>query len=452
MSKKSVQENVQARFPKTDARYWKDRLFRNSYTKGNERGETVTWCVKIGHLKHRETFNMQTSNAAAASSKAAGIYRRILAEGWAPVLAELKPRSPKKKVVTVGDFIELIAKHPGDARPATFTQYLRCLRRLAADIAGVDRDGVGKFDHYNGLSDAWRAKVDSVKMSVLTPGSIRLWMSACLAGDLDPVELQRRKITVNAVVVKVKALWSPRRLKLIPDDEVREEVAGLNPTVGVDLFDEPDLSYRAKFDPATLLADAQTELATRSTLWMAFALLLFGGLRRRELDTLLWSSVDTKRGIINVEPNPHFQPKSATSIRQINVPPELQTLLHQWRASDPKARFVIPSTKLAPKATEREYRCQRVFDELIVWLRSKGVEGNKPIHTLRKAAGNLVNEHFGLLAASRFLGHSDTRITGRFYADGRGATVGLGGVLALKGRAVQDEAAADAHRPVLTPT
>ena len=41
----------------------------------------------------------------------------------------------------------------------------------------------------------------------------------------------------------------------------------------------------------------------------------------------------------------------------------------------------------------------------------------KPIHELRKEAGSLINEQFGLHAASLFLGHSDTRITAAHYVD-----------------------------------
>ena len=69
------------------------------------------------------------------------------------------------------------------------------------------------------------------------------------------------------------------------------------------------------------------------------------------------------------------------------------------------------------KAWGRHYRCQQVFDRLTTWLRDYGVEGNKPLHTLRKEAGAIVATEAGIYAASRFLRHADMQVTSQFYAD-----------------------------------
>ena len=55
---KSVQEvSKRNSFSKSDARYWKTRIFRNSYTRGGVRVETNNWCLKLAHGGKRETVN-----------------------------------------------------------------------------------------------------------------------------------------------------------------------------------------------------------------------------------------------------------------------------------------------------------------------------------------------------------------------------------------------------------
>ena len=63
------------------------------------------------------------------------------------------------------------------------------------------------------------------------------------------------------------------------------------------------------------------------------------------------------------------------------------------------------------------YRCTPVFDFLTAWLRKQGVEGNKPLHTLRKEAGAMIATKKGIYAASRFLRHADIQVTAMHYAD-----------------------------------
>ena len=76
------------------------------------------------------------------------------------------------------------------------------------------------------------------------------------------------------------------------------------------------------------------------------------------------------------------------------------------------------------------YRCQDVFDRLIIWLRKNGVKANKPLHTLRKEFGSQVCAAHGVHAASRQLRHADIAITSAFYTDARKrALSGLGHLL-----------------------
>ena len=62
---------------------------------------------------------------------------------------------------------------------------------------------------------------------------------------------------------------------------------------------------------------------------------------------------------------------------------------------------------------------EETFAALIDWLRSKGVQANKPLHTLRKLYGSALADLHGLHAASSGLRHADIKTTHEFYADRR---------------------------------
>jgi len=79
----------------------------------------------------------------------------------------------------------------------------------------------------------------------------------------------------------------------------------------------------------------------------------------------------------------------------------------------------------------RKYRAERTWKRLTAWLRAHGVTAQKPNHELRKEAGSIINENFGLHSASVFLRHADISTTAKSYVDNRKrVTVGLGSLLA----------------------
>jgi hypothetical protein len=45
------------------------------------------------------------------------------------------------------------------------------------------------------------------------------------------------------------------------------------------------------------------------------------------------------------------------------------------------------------------------------------VDNAKPLHTMRKEIGSIMASEHGIFAASRYLRHSDIRITSAIYAD-----------------------------------
>jgi integrase len=58
-----------------------------------------------------------------------------------------------------------------------------------------------------------------------------------------------------------------------------------------------------------------------------------------------------------------------------------------------------------------------VFERVNEWLRLQGVDTMKPLHTMRKEIGSIIASENGIFEASRYLRHSDIRITSAIYAD-----------------------------------
>jgi len=126
------------------------------------------------------------------------------------------------------------------------------------------------------------------------------------------------------------------------------------------------------------------------------------GLRRREIDLLEWSSFKWDKNEIQIKRTDYFEAKTEDSYGSVQVDPELMSVFRGYR---PRAKgdFVIESD-LEPSAVSwNRYRCQSHFRALAAWLREHGVEGDKPIHVLRKEFGSRINELGDIHAASMAL-------------------------------------------------
>ena len=148
-------------------------------------------------------------------------------------------------------------------------------------------------------------------------------------------------------------------------------------------------------------------------------LALVGGLRREEIDVLLWEQVDLKNGKIHVRANKYYSLKTENSERMIDLPDAVIELLRTWR-KETKGEFVIWSlTDPRPNTHYHHYRCNRHVQKLNLWLREHGVENKNPLHSLRKEYGSLICDQAGIYAASMALGHSDIRTTQASYLDSK---------------------------------
>ena len=85
-----------AKFAKTDARYWQDRVFLPQYTRNGERHASRHYSVRIRFKGERESFSLYTGNKAAAAAKAREIYTALVTQGWAVTRERFKPAENSK--------------------------------------------------------------------------------------------------------------------------------------------------------------------------------------------------------------------------------------------------------------------------------------------------------------------------------------------------------------------
>jgi len=415
------------RFGKADVRYWEAKLFHDAYTRDGARVSSPNWSVRIQHAGRRDSFPLGTPNKSAAAAKARDVYQCLKGAGWEETFRRFKPDAAKPEVfdATVGDLLRE-AKAIAGISPKTFADYAKAFRLIVADIVGID-GGVQKYNPHTGGRNQWLEQIGAVKLADLSPERVQRWKLAFLkrAGN-DPAKQRATKISVNSILRQAKSLFSKKVLRFL-----NLKLPEVLPFDNVDFEPRQSMRFHSKIDVHSLIADAQSELATgdpgQREQFKVFVLSLCAGLRRNEIDKLEWRAFDFKKGVVHIQATEFFQPKTQESCGEIELDPEVASIfeiLHKTAASP----FVVDSGRNPiVGATYSTYRCKVIFDALVAWLRTKGISSQKPIHELRKEFGSIIANEHGIFAASRALRHTDVSITNQHYADRkRRVTVGLG--------------------------
>jgi integrase len=416
-----------ARFAKGSVSYWlqKGKLFKNA--------GAVTYSCRLSRAGQREYFGLNTSNRASAASKAAKIYDYLMEHGMEAARAEFMPKAEAQAdVSTVGDWIKAVEAHC-TLFPNTQQNYVSAVRKLAGDIGTLPRNK-SRFSYKDGGTKEWREAVDKLPLSLLDSAQVNAWQVSYRKSKAANPEAQKRALnSARATVRNAKALFGVKIAKVLRD------VAGLTlpeplPMHDVSLTElfgkKTKNRYQSRIDAEKLLRLAGDELAgSQPEAFKVFVLALCCGLRKREIDCLLWSQVDLEAGVIRIEATEHFRPKSEDSAGEVDLDPELLPLLRGWRASA-TGDFVIEGKDSTDFKSRVSYRCEPVYAALYAWLHQHGVKATKALHELRKEAGALVAQSAGIYAASRLLRHSDIRVTADFYADKKQRiSTGLGSLL-----------------------
>ena len=408
---------------KTDLKYWQGVIFQPTYVDDGKKRQVKDWSVKIQHAGRRETFPLGTPNKAAAAAKAKAIYLCLVGKGWDATRAQFKKKgSTGGTIITVGEFIES-ARPKFGGRQKTFDDYAKAFRTILADTFGID-GAKEKYDYRSGGRDKWLRRIHKIRLSKVTPERIQKWKIAFIrrAGH-DPRRSRAARISVNSLMRQAKSLFAPDLLKFVSVDAKLT-----SPFEGIKFEPRQSMRYQSGFDIKMLIQQAQEELPQEQL--KIFLLASMAGLRRNEIDKLLWEAFRWDDGLIRIQATAHFHPKSEDSIGDVEIDVELLAVFRGYRAKA-TSEFVIESP-IAPRAGTgySHYRCQVLFDKLVQWLRKHGVDTTTPLHTLRKEFGSQICARDGIYAASTALRHADIAITSQHYLDKkRRVTVGLGGLL-----------------------
>ena len=397
-------------FSKGDARYWSaaGRLFKDH--------GVADYSCRFTVRGQRAQVCLDTANQKEAAKRAAELYKLVSREGWEAGFALYRPKKQVESIsaVTVGELIEA-ATRISSARKGSLDGYARALRLIVSEIKGIKSDG--KFDAYKGGAAKWRAMVDAIPLDSISPADVIQWRNKRLKDTAgDALAKRRAVVSTNSMIRNAKSFYGKKILPFI-----EETIALPRPFLfdGVPLEKEPSLRYISKIDPYALLALAKEELAdTDPEVFKVMVLALVFGLRRAEIDNLLWRAFDFPGSSLRVESSEYHELKSEDSAGMLDLDADTLALFRGYRAKKPTAVFVIESP-LVPnsKAKGQRYRCNPVFKRVVAWLRKHGVDGNKPIHTLRKEIGSIIASEHGIFEASRYLRHADIHITSAFYAD-----------------------------------
>ena len=396
---------------KGDSRYWLQagKLVSDARWGG-------AFACRIQSQGRREFFPLRTTNKATAAAKASKIYNDVVALGWDAAIAKHKPETLRDtgKPATVGELIE-VACAASSARKHSLEAYSKAFRRVVSEVAGI-HDG-RKFDAFKGGTKEWRERVDAVPLASLLPADVQAWKNRRLRkAESDPLAKRRAITTVNSLIRNAKALFGK---KVLPFVEQKLTIPRPLPFNDVGMEKGPSLRYVSKVDAYAILARAREELAeSEPEAFKVLILALVCGLRRSEIDHLLWRTFDFSRGLLHIENTEYHQLKSEDSAGEIDLDADTAALFKGFRARAPKSLFVIESPN-APRAERKArcYRCNAVFERVNEWLRIQGVDTMKPLHTMRKEIGSIIASEHGIFEASRYLRHSDIRITSAIYAD-----------------------------------
>ncbi|MFT3992381.1 MAG: tyrosine-type recombinase/integrase [Luteolibacter sp.] len=277
-----------------------------------------------------------------------------------------------------------------------------------------------KVEHFGkGGTKAWRQKVDAVKLDSFTAADVVAWKNERIRSrGKDPIAKKQAQITANSIIRNARGLMGK---KILPFLEQTITLPSPLPFAGVPLEKAGSMRYISKIDPYQILAEAKEELSSSEPeAFKILVLALVCGLRRGEIDNLLWRAFDFNQSTLKIETSEYHQLKSDDSAGTIDLDSNTKVLFQNYRKEQPDALFVVNSVNdptLSGFKKAVRYRCNSEFSTAIKWLKSKGVKSQKPIHTLRKEIGSIIASEHGIFAASRYLRHADIQITASVYAD-----------------------------------
>ena len=229
----------------------------------------------------------------AGGAWASGIYSDLIALGVEATLAKHRTQTPPTittGATTIGDWISAAIK-VFDGKPASFGGYARGLRFIASEILDVSKN---KKRYGRTQAKNYRRQVDAVPLTILTPEAIQAWRIRYvkLVGE-SPARQRSARISCNSAIRQARALFSRQILGFIDTGLVPTPL----PFSGVKFYPRESMRYQSRIEPAALLQSAKENLfESDPEAFKALLLALGAGLRRGEIDRLLWRQIDFTAG------------------------------------------------------------------------------------------------------------------------------------------------------------
>lgn len=399
---------------KTHKDYWRARLEKRCYTSAGKLAEVNEWSVRVQHLGKRRGIALGTSNAEAAAVKARDFYLAVCAKGWDAAEAEFNPEMiVRHDDPTVGQFLQEV-EAKADLKSKTFRNYSSYFRRIVADIFGLGETS-DKFSHRNGKRKAWVEKVDKVRLAAVTPARIEEWRKRYIrAAEDNPVRQGSATRSANSYLRCARSLFSKQWLR-----KLKVRLPEVLPFHEIVIKKSRPPKYQSTINPAKLLQEARGNLAALNPEAYKVFLLAFGaGLRKGEIDALECKHLRLDHGVVVVEPTEFHDTKTEESEAAVEVD---QVLAQELKRLMPVASrfYVVADAPPRPGLNRQYYRAESVFQGLYKWLSEQGVKTPRPLHTLRKEFGSMINSRFGLFAAMTALRHSNITTTSEYYVDNK---------------------------------
>lgn len=463
MAKKKPKKKP-TKFSINDFRYWDARVYHPRYGVAKSQKEAATFAVRIQAHGERRNVALPGTTIRKAAESAMKLYKLVDMHGWERGLAEFRGETPKpRNALTLGEYLMEVTA-TGEIIPRTLRTYTAKVRRIASDLGKVRLpEGMNKYDHVNGGNQEWQRLVDAVPLRKLTPDAVQVWLSNHLGQfRSNPAKLISATKSANSCIRAGKAIFAERIRERLTHVILPDPL----PFVGMKTAKERPTRYRSEIEnPEVLLVAGVRELASATletehqAIWQemkgegdapkpspaekiraelrasrkreAFKVLVLGlcaGLRRGEIDKLLWSQVDFTRSHIVIKATDCFAPKD-NSVGDIPIDEQIVELLKKWKKTA-TGRFVVEGVDPIVDGDSHHYRAGRAHAELVKWLHNKGLNARNPIHALRKEFGSIVCQKAGVYVASRLLRHANITMTASVYTDDRGrVTSGLGSAL-----------------------
>jgi integrase len=397
--------------------YWKGKLFQAEFKGPDGKPQLASnWTMRVSHGGLQRKITLPSPNQVEAAELAVKFYRTLKRSGsWetAEVSIGRVTASPGASC-TVGDWVKAVSEL-NILNPRTLGSYVYALRWFAREHLGAS-GSKKRFDAKGDGAKQWHAKLDSVPLIDLSPERIQRIVDRFVHAEAgNPLEKRRAATSVRSFVRNAKAMFSKGILKRLPCPLVP------TPFTGVELPEVGPMRYVSQVDVGALLIQARENLREQKpALWVAFLLAFTAGLRRREMDTLTWPQVRFEKGTIWIRSSETFQAKTDGAEDEIFIDETVMTELKWWQNHpDCKSEYVLPGLPKMP-VDPRDYRCDStVFTQLLSWLREQGVNGDKPIHTLRKEFGSFIAANGDIHVAQKQLRHSQISTTASYYAENR---------------------------------